>query len=37
VSAELVDPSEASTKRPRDDVEDQEPTVRIDLIMRAAS
>lgn len=42
VSVELVDPSEAATKLPRDDVADQEPTVRIDYKtpprgMRAAS
>lgn len=42
VSVELVDPSEAATKLPRDDVADQEPTVRIDYStpprgMRAAS
>ncbi len=42
VSVELVDPSEAATKLPRDDVADQEPTIRIDYKtpprgMRAAS
>lgn len=38
VSVELVDPSEASTKRPRGGEEEhEEPTLRIDLLMRAAS